>query len=223
MGRDGYANRDAAGRALAPLAAAELAEVTAPAAVIVLGLARGGVPVAAPIAASLGAELDTLVVRKIGAPGHEELAIGALASGGAEVVNTALITQLRLSLDAVERQAERARRELTDRERRLRGDRPFPSLRGRIVILVDDGLATGATMKAAAQAVRAADPKRILVAVPVGAPDTCAEVAELVDELICPLRPTGFHAVGQWYDDFRATTDRDVTTILTPSPSPSEC
>ncbi len=215
MDRFGYPDRTAAGRELAPLVAAELAETADPHSVLVLGLARGGVPVAAPIAKALGAELDVLVVRKIGAPGHEELAIGAIASGGAQVLNTDLIAQLGLSPALVERQAARAREELTDRERRLRGGRPFPSMEGRAVVLVDDGLATGATMKAAARAVGTAGPRRIVVAVPVGAPDTCPEVAELVDDLICPLRPAGFHAVGQWYDDFKPTTDRDVADLLT--------
>jgi putative phosphoribosyl transferase len=214
MGRHGYANRDAAGRELAPLVAAELAEAADADSVIVLGLARGGVPVAAPIAAALGAQLDALVVRKIGAPGHEELAIGAMASGGAQVLNRDLIAHLALRPEMVERQIARAHQELTDREQRLRGGRAFPALEGRVVILVDDGLATGATMKAAARAVAAAKPRRVVVAVPVGAPDTCAEVAELVDELICPLRPRSFHAVGEWYDDFHATTDRDVATVL---------
>ena len=213
MDVDGYIDRGDAGLTLAPLVADAL-KSREPGDVVVLGLARGGVPVAAPIAGTLDADLDVLVVRKIGAPGHEELAVGAIASGGATVLNDLLILQLRLSPSALERQAERARAELRDRERRLRGDRPFPELADRTVVLVDDGLATGATMKAAVRAVRESRPRRVVVAVPVGAPDTCAELRELADDLICPLRPPGFHAVGQWYDDFRATTDRDVAELL---------
>jgi predicted phosphoribosyltransferase len=212
MDVEGYIDRRDAGMTLAPLVADALPERGPD--VLVLGLARGGVPVAAPIAATLDAELDVLVVRKIGAPGHEELAVGAIASGGATVRNDLLIAQLRLSPAAFERQAERARAELRDREVRLRGDQPFPALEDRAVVLVDDGLATGATMKAAVGAVREVRPRRVVVAVPVGAPDTCAELAALADDLICPLRPAGFHAVGQWYDDFHATTDQDVAQLL---------
>jgi putative phosphoribosyl transferase len=183
-------------------------------AALVLGLARGGVPVAAPIAAAMGGELDVLVVRKIGAPGHEELAIGALASGAAEVLNEPLIRRLGLSACDVARQMEQARRELAEREARLRDGRPFPDLAERVIVLVDDGLATGATMRAAIDAVRAATPAAVVVAVPVGAPDTCDELAALVDELVCPLRPDAFHAVGQWYRNFDATTDADVARLL---------
>src|SRR5262249_58607747 len=138
---------------------------------------RGGVPVAAPVARRLGAELDVLAVRKIGTPGHSELAIGAIASGGLVVHNEGLVAQLGLRRRAVERRVDQARDELLTQERRLRGDRPRPELAGRVVVLVDDGLATGATMRAAVLAVRTTTPRRIVVAVPVGPPDTCAPPA----------------------------------------------
>ena len=214
MGTTGYLDRDDAGRRLAPAVVAALAPL-GDAPVVVLGLARGGVPVAAPIADATGGLLDVLVVRKIGTPGHEELAIGAVAAGGAEVLNEPLIRQLGLREQDVDRQRERARRELAEREERLRGGRPFPDLTGRVVVLVDDGLATGATMRSAVEAMRTAGPRALVVAVPVGAPDSCEELATTVDALVCPFRPQGFQAVGQWYRNFDATTDRDVARILT--------
>jgi putative phosphoribosyl transferase len=181
---------------------------------LVLGLPRGGVPVAAPVAEQLGGELDVLTVRKIGAPYHHELAIGAVASGGLIVLNEQVIRHLGITSADVEQRTEIARRELAERERRLRGDRERPSVAGRTVLVVDDGLATGATMRAAVRAVRTAGPRRLVVAVPVGPPDACAEVAELADELVCPLQPASFGAVGEWYADFSATTDDDVLRLL---------
>lgn len=181
---------------------------------LVLGLPRGGVPVAAPVADRVGGELDVLIVRKIGAPHHHELAIGAVASGGLIVLNEQVIQHLGVSADDVERRTVVARRELVEREQRLRGERQRPSPAGRTVIVVDDGLATGATMRAAVRAVRTAGPQRLVVAVPVGPPDACAEVAELADDLVCPLRPISFGAVGEWYADFTATTDDDVLRLL---------
>ena len=213
MGTRGYHDRHDAGRQLAP-AVVDALDVLDGGVALVLGLARGGVPVAAPIAAATRGELDALVVRKIGAPGHEELAIGAIASGGAEFLNEPLIRRLGLSAHDVARQTERARRQLTEREARLRGARPFPDLAERVIVLVDDGLATGATMRAAIGAVRTAAPAAVVVAVPVGAPDTCDELAALVDDLVCPLRPGAFFAVGQWYHNFDATTDADVARLL---------
>jgi putative phosphoribosyl transferase len=211
--RSRYADRQDAGDRLADAVAASLGAV-APNDVIVLGLPRGGVPVAAPVAARLGATLDILAVRKVGTPGHVELAIGAIASGGLVVRNDLLVAQLGLRDRAVERRLAIAKKELDGQERRLRGDRPRPVLADRIVVLVDDGLATGATMRAAVLAVRTAGPRRIVVAVPVGPPDTCAELATVADDVVCPMQPPDFMAVGQWYADFSTTTDDDVLQLL---------
>ena len=208
----GYRDRREAGEALAELVDAHLGPNPGP--VTVLGLARGGVPVGAPIAERIGAELDVLTVRKIGTPGHRELAMGAVASGGLMVVNEDLVSRLGLTSRDVESQAEIARRELAERERRFREDAPARALQGRTVIVVDDGLATGATMRAALDAVRAVKPTAVIAAVPVGAPDSCALVARSADALICPLQPNSFSAVGQWYDDFSTTTDEDVLRLL---------
>jgi predicted phosphoribosyltransferase len=213
--RGRYKDRAQAGTILADHVAAQLPAVAGeqqqP---VVLGLPRGGVPVAEPVARRLGAPLDVLTVRKIGAPHHEELAIGAVASGGFRVLNDELIAHLRISPEAVEERTDLARGELERREARLRGDRPRTSLAGRTVVVVDDGLATGATMRAAVRALRSAEPAAVVVAVPVGAPDSCADVAALADVLVCPLRPPEFSAVGQWYDDFSATTDAQVIELL---------
>jgi putative phosphoribosyl transferase len=187
---------------------------------VVLGLPRGGVPVAAPIADRLDGQLDVMTVRKIGAPHHVELAIGAVASGRLVVLNDDVIRQLGVRDHDVDRQTTVALRELAEQERRFRGDRPMPALGGRTVVLVDDGLATGATMRAAVRAVRTAEPARVIVAVPVGPPDTCAELAALADELVCPLQPASFSAVGQWYLDFNATTDEDVLRLLRAASEP---
>jgi putative phosphoribosyl transferase len=211
--RSSFRDRAEAGEVLAEALAERLGPHVA-GGVVVLGLPRGGVPVAAAVARRLGATLDILAVRKIGTPGHTELAIGAIASGGLVVHNEALVAQLGLKRRAVEKRIELAREELDAQERRLRGDRPRPPLAGRIVVLVDDGLATGATMRAAVLAVRTADPARVVVAVPVGPPDTCAELAAVADDVVCPVQPAMFVAVGQWYDDFSATTDDDVLRLL---------
>jgi putative phosphoribosyl transferase len=210
-----YRDRLEAGRILADRVAERLPpgdSATPPP--VVLGLPRGGVPVAAPVAARLGAPLDVLAVRKIGTPHHEELAIGAVASGGLRVLNDELIAHLGLSPPVVEERTDLARRELEQREARLRGDRPPVPLAGRTVVVVDDGLATGATMRAAVAAVRSAGADKVIVAVPVGAPDSCAELETLADVVVCPLRPGDFSAVGQWYDDFSATTDSEVVQLL---------
>jgi putative phosphoribosyl transferase len=209
-----YRNRHEAGSILADEVAAQMPAREPAAPPLVLGLPRGGVPVAAPIASRLGAPLDVLAVRKIGTPHHEELAIGAVASGGLRVLNDELIFQLGLSESAVEERTRQARAELEQREARLRGDRPPIPVAGRKVVVVDDGLATGATMRAAVTALRSADAAAVIVAVPVGAPDSCADVEALADLLVCPLRPFEFSAVGQWYDDFSATTDAEVIQLL---------
>ncbi len=209
-----YRNRHEAGSILADHVAAQVLPRESDAPPLVLGLPRGGVPVAAPVAARLGAPLDVLTVRKIGTPHHEELAIGAVASGGLRVLNEELISHLGLSESAVEERTRRAQAELEQRETRLRGDRPPIPIAGRTVVVVDDGLATGATIRAAVTALRSADAATVIVAVPVGAPDSCADVEALADVLVCPSRPIEFSAVGQWYDDFSATTDAEVIELL---------
>jgi putative phosphoribosyl transferase len=208
-----YRDRHEAGKILADHVAARMPAGGA-ASLVVVGLPRGGVPVAAPVAERLGAPLDVLTVRKIGTPHHEELAIGAVASGGLRVLNDELIAHLGLPPPVVEDRTNLARRELEQREARLRGDRPPVPLAGRTVVVVDDGLATGATMRAAVGAVRSAGAHTVVVAVPVGAPDSCAELETLADVVVCPLRPIDFSAVGQWYDDFSATTDSEVVQLL---------
>jgi putative phosphoribosyl transferase len=182
--------------------------------VLVLALPRGGVPVAAEVASALKAPLEVFVVRKLGTPGHEELAMGAIASGGVRVLNQDVVQMLHLTPDQIERVAVREQQELERRELLYRGTRPFPELRDRIVILVDDGLATGSTMRAAAQAVRQQRPSKVVVGVPVAAPETCREFREEVDEIVCAVTPQAFYAVGLWYDNFEQTTDDEVRVLL---------
>jgi predicted phosphoribosyltransferase len=182
--------------------------------VLVLALPRGGVPVGYEIARRLEAPLDVFVVRKLGVPGHEELAMGALASGGVRTLNHDVIQALGISADVVESVAARESEELKRREREYRGDRPPADLADRVVILVDDGLATGATMRAAATAVRSRGPKAVVVAVPVGAPEACAAMGEVADRTVCLLTPRWFSAVGAWYDDFSPTSDAEVRDLL---------
>ena len=182
--------------------------------VVVLGLPRGGVPVAYEIATALGAPLDVFLVRKLGVPGHAELAMGAIASGGVRVLNEDVIDWYGLSEAAIERVAAEEQEELARREREYRKDQPPPDLHGRTVVLVDDGLATGSTMKAAVKAARTLEPARIVVAVPVGAADTCRELAALADEVVCAYTPEPFSAVGLWYRDFSQTTDDEVRELL---------
>ncbi|MET0146737.1 MAG: phosphoribosyltransferase family protein [Ilumatobacteraceae bacterium] len=209
--RSRFGNRTDAGEALA----AEVTRLLGPTPTgLVLALPRGGVPVAVPVAHALGAELDLLVVRKIGAPGHRELAIGAVASGGLVVTNGDVIAELGLRSEDLAGPTALAREELAGRERRLRGDRARPPLAGRPIVIVDDGLATGASMRAAIQAVRTAGPGRLTVAVPVGPPDTCAALAALADDVVCLWQPVGFSAVGEWYVDFGETTDDEVLQLL---------
>jgi predicted phosphoribosyltransferase len=182
--------------------------------VVVLALPRGGVPVAFEVARALDAPLDVFVVRKLGLPGHPEFAMGALASGGVRVLNDEVVRLYRIPEQAVDAIAKDERIELERRERAYRSQRPALDVRGRTVVLIDDGLATGSTMKAAVEAVRALSPARIIVAVPVGSPDTCREFAGIADEIVCARRPEHFAAVGQWYDDFRQTTDEEVRELL---------
>jgi predicted phosphoribosyltransferase len=184
--------------------------------VIVLGLPRGGIPVAREVARALDAPLDVFLVRKLGAPGHEELAMGAIASGGVRVLNEDVISMLGVSEDQIAAVAAREARELERRDREYRGGKPLPELRGRIVILVDDGLATGATMRAAAAAVRASGPARLVVAVPVAARETCEDFRRdpAVDEIECVHTPASFQAVGMWYEDFRQVSDAEVSALL---------
>jgi predicted phosphoribosyltransferase len=182
--------------------------------VLVLALPRGGVPIGFEIAQALEAPLDVFVVRKLGVPGHEELAMGAIASGGIRVINDGVVRSLRIPNAKIDEAAAREQRELERRERAYRGDRPPPTVRGRTVILVDDGLATGSTMRAAVQALRQQAPRRIVVAVPVAAPDTCEEFRAKVDEVVCAATPEPFLAVGAWYDDFSQTSDEEVHELL---------
>ena len=181
--------------------------------VLVLALPRGGVPVGYEVAAALGAPLDVFLVRKLGVPGHEELAMGAIASGGIRVLNEEVMRALQPTDDEIERVEEEERRELGRRERGYRAGRRPLDVRGKTAILVDDGLATGSSMRAAIAALRRLRPARIVVAVPVGAADTCAEFAELADEAICAREPDPFYA-GGWYDNFSQTTDEEVCDLL---------
>ena len=209
-----FRDRPDAGRRLA-----EKLRHHAPAAGIALALPRGGVPVAAEVAKTLGVPLDVFIVRKLGVPGHDELAMGAIASGGVRVMNTGVVDQLRIPAERIDAVAAREAEALVRRERAYRGERPPLAVRGQRVILVDDGLATGATMRAAVKALRAGNAGRIVVAVPVGAPETCDMLAAEADEVVCAVTPEPFLAVGYWYDDFSQTTDDEVRTILSrPSP-----
>jgi predicted phosphoribosyltransferase len=182
--------------------------------VVVLGLPRGGVPVAAEVADRLGAPLDVFVVRKLGVPGHEELAMGAIASGGARVLNDEIVARLGIPASVVEAVTRQEQGELERRERLYRGDRGPLAVRERIVMLVDDGLATGASMRAAVTALRAREPAYLVVAVPVGAPETCAAFDAIADEVVCAVTPSRFVAVGLWYGDFGQTTDEEVRDLL---------
>jgi putative phosphoribosyl transferase len=182
--------------------------------VVVLGLPRGGVPVAAEVAKALHAPLDVFLVRKLGLPGHEELAMGAIASGGIRVLNEELMRRLAIPDSVVETVAAEEGEELDRRQRAYRGTLRATGVRGKTVILVDDGLATGASMRAAVAALRRRRPGCIVVAVPVGAMETCSELQELADEVVCLETPEPFHAVGLWYDDFSQTTDDEVRASL---------
>ncbi|HXE58079.1 MAG TPA: phosphoribosyltransferase [Gemmatimonadales bacterium] len=210
MFRSRFADRTEAGRRLA----AALARHAGRADVLVLALPRGGVPVGFEVAHALQAPLDVFLVRKLGVPGHEELAMGALASGGVRVLNRDVVDPLRIPPEAIDAVAEREARELARRDRAYRGDRPAPDVHGKVVILVDDGLATGSTMQAAARAIRQLDPAWLVVAVPVAAREACAVIGAEVDEVVCLRTPEPFHAVGLWYEDFSETDDDEVRRLL---------
>ena len=205
-----YADRVEAGEELAR----HLRRYAGRAGVIVLGLPRGGVPVAATVAGVLGAPLDVFVVRKLGVPGHHELAMGAIASGGAQVLNYALIDRLGIAPLMVATVIAEEEKELARRERLYRHERPPLHLSGQTVILIDDGLATGSTMLAAVKAVRELSPGRVVVAVPIGSLEACRHLEQFADEVICARMPPNLVAVGLWYLDFAPTTDDDVCRLL---------
>jgi len=205
-----FPNRAEAGRRLAE----KLEQYAGRDDVIVLGLPRGGVPVAYQVAQRLGVPLDVFIVRKLGVPGFEELAAGAIASGGVRVLNEDVLRALPNADEIIESVTAKETAELERREKSYRDDRPAPELRDRVVILVDDGLATGATMHAAVKALRQRDVAKIVVAVPVGPPDTCREFEDEADETICATAPEFFQAVGQYYEDFSQTSDEEVRDLL---------
>jgi predicted phosphoribosyltransferase len=182
--------------------------------VLVLALPRGGVPVGFEVARALGAPLDVFLVRKLGTPGHEELAMGAIASGGVRILNTDVIEELAISREAIDAVTREEHRELLRRERDYRDGRPPPDVAGRTVLLVDDGLATGSTMRAAVAAVRELGPARIVVAVPVSSEEARDLFLREADAVVCPLVPEAFYAVGLWYQDFSQTTDEEVRELL---------
>ena len=205
-----FRDRSHAGRALA----AKLRRYAREPSLLVLGLPRGGVPVAYEVAQRLGVPLDVFIVRKLGVPGFEELAAGAIASGGVRVLNEDVLRALPNADEIIESVTVKETAELERREKSYRDDRPAPELRDRVVILVDDGLATGATMRAAVKALRQRGVAKIVVAVPVGPPDTCREFEDEADETICASAPEFFQAVGQYYEDFSQTSDEEVRDLL---------
>jgi putative phosphoribosyl transferase len=205
-----FRDRTEAGRVLAGL----LGEYAGRPDVLVLALPRGGVPVAFEVARELGAPLDVFVVRKLGVPGYEELAMGAIASGGVRVENERVLRSLGIPKQVVDQVAQNELREVRRRERQYRDDRPPPQVEGKTVILIDDGLATGATMAAAASALRRLRPARLVIAVPVAAPETCEHMRQYADDVVCARTPEDFGAVGQWYEDFAQTSDDEVRELL---------
>jgi putative phosphoribosyl transferase len=205
-----FANRQHAGELLA----AKLTAYADRPDVLVLALPRGGVPVAFAVAQALHAPLDIFLVRKLGVPGDEELAMGAIATGGVRILNDEVVRYFHISDETIAAVAARELREIRRRERLYREDRPAPEVRGRTVLLVDDGLATGSTMRAAVAALRQQQPARVIVAVPIAAPETCAELRAEVEEIVCAVTPEPFYAVGAWYEDFAQTTDREVQELL---------
>ncbi len=205
-----FRDRSEAGRVLA----GRLARYAGRDDVIVLALPRGGVPVAYEVARALNAPLDVFLVRKLGVPGHEELAMGAIASGGVRSLYEPVVRGLGIPAEVIDEVADAEQAELDRRASEYRDDRPEPDLKGKVAILVDDGLATGASMRAAVEALRKSDPGRIIVAVPVASSSTCEEFQDIVDEVVCTSTPEPFRAVGIWYDDFSQTTDAEVRDLL---------
>jgi len=205
-----FANRTEAGKELAR----SLSDYANQPDVLVLALPRGGVPVAFEVARALNAPLDVFLVRKLGAPGQEELAIGAIASGGVRVLNAAVVRYLSIPDELIEKIAAREQVELERRERAYRGERPPVDARDRTIVLIDDGLATGSTMRAAIEALKQQKPRKIVVAVPVAPLSTCFELRRDVDEVVCPLSPGDFDGVSRWYEDFSQTTDEEVRELL---------
>jgi predicted phosphoribosyltransferase len=205
-----YQDRTTAGQTLA----SQLSHYSETPDLLVLGLPRGGVPVAYEVAKALAAPLDIFVVRKIGVPGYEELALGAVASGGVRVLNDEVVSQLGVGSETIEALTEEKQHEVAEREQWYRGDRPMPTIAGRTVILVDDGLATGATMRAAVSAVRQQQAARVVVAVPVGASQVCQEMRQQADEVICAMTPPILGGIGAWYNDFNQTPDEEVQQLL---------
>jgi predicted phosphoribosyltransferase len=211
-----FLDRRDAGRRLA----VELSDYADQNDLLVLALPRGGVPVAYEVARALHAPLDVFMVRKLGVPGYEELAMGAIATGGLRVLDEDLIRMLDLPREVIERVTAAEMRELERRERVYRGDRPPIDVRGRTVILIDDGLATGSTMRAAIAALKKEGAKRIVVAVPVAPPETCESLKAQVDDVVCAVTPEPFRAVGLWYRDFSQTTDEEVRDLLASTAAP---
>lgn len=207
---DRFKNRVDAGKRLA----AELSAWQGEEDLLVLGLPRGGVPVAEQVARTLGARLGVFIVRKVGVPGHRELAMGAIASGGVRVVNAGVTRSAGISSEQFDKAAAEEEIILRDREQAYRGDQPGPDPAGKTVILVDDGIATGATMRVAVKALRQLAPKQLIIAVPVAPPETCRALAEEADVVVCLLQPQNFMAVGMWYENFDQTGDDEVRKIL---------
>lgn len=205
-----YKNRQEAGRTLAE----ELSGYKDQPGLLVLALPRGGVELAAEVASALNAAIDIIVVRKMGIPGLEEVAMGAIASGGVEVLNKDILPEFDIAQDAVEKVRQDETKELYRRERAYRGDRPIYDVRDRDVIIVDDGIATGATIQAAVRSLKGRQPRRMVIAVPVAPSAALRDLREMVDEVVCPLVPENFQAVGQWYESFPQTTDDEVRRIL---------
>ncbi len=210
-----FKDRTDAGRILA----GELSDFMRKEDVLILALPRGGVPVGFEVARALGVPLDIFMVRKLGVPGHEEYAMGAIASGGIQIMNDDVVRSLKITRRQIEEAVDKERRELLRRERAYRGDRPEPEIRGHRIIIVDDGFATGASMRAAVAAVRAYGPLEIIVAVPTAAPEACADLEKEADRVVCAKTPRPFHAVGLWYEDFSQTTDEEVRELLRKEPS----